>query len=507
MKTRTTGPLTVKSALLICGSGLTVGIAFQFFAWLYLPGIGLAISIATALIALAVTGIAFRKMNRLTAALMVATALIGGWIAIRSAEFVVAIDILAVIALLVLALWSLAYDTPLWQMRAREVVFAGIDTSLAALSGAATPIGTVFARRGESRFGAAAPYLRGAIVALPLLIVFGALLSSADAIFSDLISDVFPSLDISDTFADVLWALLFSWIAIGLALIAVQPRSETDSDEQVDSAWAVRRRERPRPDRYVEATVVLGAIAVLFFGFAIVQFAYLFGGNSQIEIAGVTYAEYAREGFFQLVVVTALTVAVIAAAMRIVGAIDDSRRHAVFNGLCWLLVALTLVILASALKRIGLYEDAYGLTRARFVSHGFALWLGGVLVLVAIQIQRRQQGLVLGGSVALAILALIVFNAVNPDARIAEYNLDRDRIDFGYIVELSPDAMPTVFDRVDVTALSKSDRAQLHEWVCLEFATQLEWQEWSRGYALGESAADASLSPTSETCRYWVDYL
>lgn len=507
MKKRTTGPLTVKSAILICGLGLFVGVAFQLFGWLYIPGIGLTIAIAATLVALAVAAFAFDKMNPLTATLLVATALVGVWIAIRSAEFLVAIDILAVLTLLALALWSLAYDTQFWRMRSAEVAYAVADTSLNALSGAGAPIGKLVERRGESRFGGAAPYVRGAAVAIPLLIVFGALLSSADAVFSDLISDLFPSMDIGDTFADVLWALLFSWIAIGLAVLAVQPKRRDESEERENATWAVRRRERPQKDRFIEATVVLGAIAILFVVFVIVQFAYLFGGETQIEVPGVTYAEYAREGFFQLVAVSALTVAVIAIAMRAVGSIEDPRRSTAFKALCWLMVALTFVILASALKRIGLYEDAYGLTRARYVSQVFALWLGAVLVLVAVQVQRRQQGIVLGGSIALAVIAVFALNAVNPDARIAARNLDRDRIDVSYITELSPDAMPTVFERVDPRTLSADDRRLLQQWVCWEFDADRDWREMSRGYSRGEASADAVLPPTDKACREaWRDW-
>lgn len=506
MKKRTTGPLTAKSALLICGLGLAVGVAFQLFGWLYIPGIGLVISIAVAIGALAFAAFTFGKLGRVTAALLAGTALIGGWIAIRSADFLVAIDILAVITLLTLALWSVAYDRPFWRMGGSDSAFALFDTMLDAIAGAPTPLKALVERREDAGSSRVAPYVRGAAIAVPLLVVLGALLASADAVFSDLLDDIIPSLDVGETFADVLWAIAFSWVAVGLIVLAVQPKKRDESVVREPATWAVKRKERPEKDHYIEAMVVLGAVSLLFLVFVVVQFAYLFGGAAQVEIPGMTYAEYAREGFFQLVAVAALTVAVISISMRIVGDVAEPRMRNAFKAVCWLMVALTFVILASALKRIGLYEDAYGLTRARFFGHAFALWLGAVLVLVAIQVQRRQKGLIVGGSVVLAVIALFAFNAVNPDARIAAHNLDRPRADFVYITELSEDAMPVVFDGVDIDKLSDGDEELLRWWVCGSFASDRDWREWSRGYGRGESSAEAALPVTEQDCESLSNY-
>ena len=104
------------------------------------------------------------------------------------------------------------------------------------------------------------------------------------------------------------------------------------------------------------------------------QLTTLFGGDEHVlRTAGLTYAEYAREGFAQLMVVAALTLGVIALARR-----DDRALRLLLGLLC----ALTLVVLASALKRLGLYEEAFGFTRLRLLAHGGILWLGGLFVLV-----------------------------------------------------------------------------------------------------------------------------
>ena len=109
-----------------------------------------------------------------------------------------------------------------------------------------------------------------------------------------------------------------------------------------------------------EWLLALGALNLLFAAFVAVQLAVLFGGDGYVlKTAGVTYAEYAREGFAQLVVVGVLTLAVVAAALRWARTGADARLlRALLASLC----ALTLVVLASALHRLSLYEEAFGFT-------------------------------------------------------------------------------------------------------------------------------------------------
>ena len=51
---------------------------------------------------------------------------------------------------------------------------------------------------------------------------------------------------------------------------------------------------------------MLFAVDVLFAVFAVVQVVYLFGGADTLAAIGMTYSDYARQGYFQLVAVVAL---------------------------------------------------------------------------------------------------------------------------------------------------------------------------------------------------------
>jgi hypothetical protein len=159
-----------------------------------------------------------------------------------------------------------------------------------------------------------------------------------------------------------------------------------------------------------------------------------------LDTAGLTYAEYAREGFNQLLVAAALTLAVVAAALRFS---PPGRRVAIRVAL-GVLCALTVVVLASALHRLDLYQDAYGATRLRFAANAGILFVAALLALVSAALVSGRFAWLPRASTATATLALLALVAVNPDLRIAERNLDRADTDERYLRGLSADAAPAL---------------------------------------------------------------
>ena len=121
----------------------------------------------------------------------------------------------------------------------------------------------------------------------------------------------------------------------------------------------------------VEVGTVLGLLGLLFLAFVAVQVRYLFGGAERVvSTAGMTYAEYARRGFFELVTVTAIALPTLLLAHWLLRA-DDRRGERTFGILAGTLVALLFVVMASALQRMYLYVDEYGLTQLRFYVTAF----------------------------------------------------------------------------------------------------------------------------------------
>jgi hypothetical protein len=292
--------------------------------------------------------------------------------------------------------------------------------------------------------------IRGLVVGGVLVAVFWALFASADRVFARITRNLLPNWDFGMLPARAVIFLFVALVTGAFVLAAVRgaPTWLGGMVSQLDKA-------RFRLGR-VEWMAMLGLLNVLFLAFAAVQLVVLFQGHEHVlRTAGLTYAEYAREGFFQLLAATALTVAVVCFAWT------RSRResradHIVMKALLGLLCALTLVIVASALRRLGLYEDAFGFTRDRLAAHAVALWLGGVVLAMLVAGAVGRTRWLFPAVTALTALAFLGFTAVNPDGAIARRNLERyaqtGKIDQDYLTHLSADAIPVLVEHKDPVA-------------------------------------------------------
>ncbi|MEH1130489.1 DUF4153 domain-containing protein [Micromonospora sp. CPCC 206061] len=307
------------------------------------------------------------------------------------------------------------------------------------------------------------------VVSVLLVVVFGALFAGADAAFAELVGRLLPDADLASN-VDNGWLFLFaSAVVVGAAYLLAGPPDLTGL-------------ERPAKARLgrLEWTLPLAALNAVFAMFVAVQLTVLFGGSKHVlRTAGLTYAEYARKGFWQLLVVTALTLAILAAAARWAPREQRGDRMLV-RVLLGGLATLCLVIVASALYRMHTYEEVYGFTRLRVLVSVCELWLGVVLAMVLAAGVRLRAGWLPRAVVGSAVAALIGLAALNPDRFIAERNVDRfeqtGRIDTAYLSNLSADAAPALDDLP----------APLRGCALQEIAHDLErepdgWREWNLG--------------------------
>jgi Domain of unknown function (DUF4153) len=306
----------------------------------------------------------------------------------------------------------------------------------AALAG---PRALPWAGRGAARLrGARATGLPVALtLTTALLLMFVPLLASADPAFGRLLDRVTPDPSAAGLNRTVVLFPLGALLALGAAFtLAAPPDLE-----------GMARPARARL-RSVEWAVPVTALVLLFAAFVSVQLTVFFGGSRYVlHTAGVTYAEYARRGFWQLLVVTALTLAVLAAAARWAPR-DASSERVLLRVLLGALAVLTLVIVASALHRMHTYQQAYGFTRLRVLVSACELWLGAVFLAVLAAGVRLRGSWLPEATVAAAIAALLGLVALNPDRFIADRNVDRyyraGRIDVSYLSGLSADAVPAL---------------------------------------------------------------
>ncbi|MCA1693843.1 MAG: DUF4173 domain-containing protein [Actinobacteria bacterium] len=289
-----------------------------------------------------------------------------------------------------------------------------------------------------------APLLRGSALGLILAVVFGVLFSSADRAFGQIAQDfLIPDWDVGLLPARFMAGLMTICFTGAYALVATTPVVERSGSPWASITGVMKERKHLRTAEWV---IPLTLVDLVFFAFVAVQITVLFGGQQHVlETTGLTYAEYARSGFFQLVVIAALVLGVIAAMVNFTKA-EASQSRRLMQGLLGVLCVLTLVVLASALKRLGLYEEAYGFTRLRFLVHVTIIWLSGVLVTVMVAGLRWEARWLPRVVVGLTALILLGVNLMNPDGFIARRNIERfeatGKIDVGYLSTLSLDAVP-----------------------------------------------------------------
>ncbi|HEX3275265.1 MAG TPA: DUF4173 domain-containing protein [Gemmatimonadales bacterium] len=275
----------------------------------------------------------------------------------------------------------------------------------------------------------------GLVLAVPVAMVFGGLLMQADPVFDRLMAGWLDG-DLSILAEHVGLVLLGSWLAAGLLRELARPTP--------DPARAA----APSVLGFTQVAVVLAVIDLLFLAFVAVQFRYLFGGSELVgELTGLTWAEYARRGFFELVTVAALALSLLLVADALVG---PGRRGGTrgFRGLAWLMLILLDVMLASALYRMRLYTVQFGLTELRFYTTAFMGWLVLVFGWFGATVLRGRRERFAGGAVLAGWLVLAGLNLLNPDGTIVQVNLARARggrpFDVAYAEGLSADALPAL---------------------------------------------------------------
>ncbi|RAO14647.1 hypothetical protein MED15_04298 [Micromonospora noduli] len=275
------------------------------------------------------------------------------------------------------------------------------------------------------------------VVSAVLLTLFGLLFSSADAVFANLVGGLLPDIAPAGVIGWLLRLALIGGGLLGGAYLVTRP-PDLEGLRPASS----------RPAHRLEWTLPLVLLDALFAAFVLVQLTVLFGGAGHVlRTAGLTYAQYARGGFWQLLAVTALTLLVIAIAARRAPKATRGDRLLV-RGLLGTLTVLSLVIVASALYRMQVYADAYGATRLRLVVSTIEIWLGLLFVLVGVAVARLRAEWLPRLVVGTAVLALLGLALLNPDRLIAERNVDRyletGRLDVNYLSGLSADAVPAL---------------------------------------------------------------
>jgi hypothetical protein len=279
--------------------------------------------------------------------------------------------------------------------------------------------------------------LLGLFIAAPFVILIGGLFVSGDAVFGKAVAEIFYFENLPDY---VSW--MIRDIIVGLYLLSggwmVYTRSR-------DSRGVRAGQSAESPDKTVLVTV-LSVLNLLFLAFIIVQVTAFFGGMDFVARQGITYADYARQGFFQLLAVAGIVFVIVLAVYR-----HTHLRETFSRILALALIAQTGVVIASAFSRLVLYIDTYGLTLSRYwamiIIIAVAVVLASVFISAIIKLDYEPviRTIFIGALILFPLLFL--FNA---EGFVVKYNFDRfvagktKILDVQYFAALSSDAVPAL---------------------------------------------------------------
>ncbi|MFZ5815283.1 MAG: DUF4153 domain-containing protein [Bacillota bacterium] len=333
----------------------------------------------------------------------------------------------------------------------------------------------------------AAGLFRGLLIAVPLLLLFGLLFMAADAVFARLVTNLFH-LDLPGLVEDLFGALFFAFLAAGFLRTALLRKPEP-LPELPDGALRI---------GPIETGVILGLLNLLFGAFVLVQVRYLFGG-AELVLATVdlTYAEYARRGFFELVQVAALVLPVLLGLHWLLPAQGVEQR--LFRWLGGSLVGLLFVIMASALQRMFLYQQEYGLTELRLYTTAFMGWMALLFLWFLATVLRGRRERFAPGALVSGLLVLASLHLLNPDGLIIRTNLAlherTGRFDAAYAASLGPDALPALLEALPRLDPASQEEVKRHLAERLDRLSDTDWRGWNWGRSQAWRAYQNTLPP------------
>jgi hypothetical protein len=328
----------------------------------------------------------------------------------------------------------------------------------------------------EGRWRQARAVALGAVIAVPLLVVFGALFASADEVFGNVLKNVF-AFDAETALSHTFLTIFCAAVAAGYLRWSLIARPGAATLPIAGASLGI-----------VPVATALGLVTLLFLMFVVVQLRYFFGGATLVEqTTGLTYAEYARRGFFELVTASGLVLPMLLGADHLVRGAQPAHLR-LFRSLAGVLLVLLAVVMASALGRMRLYVQAFGLSEIRLYATAFMVYLFGVFGWFAATVLRGQHGRFAFGALIQGYAVLAGLHVINSDAFIVRTNLHRvatvaERpFDTKYALSLGADAVPRLLEALPT--LPERDRCDvaaglLKKWGENEARPDGDWRGWN----------------------------
>lgn len=281
----------------------------------------------------------------------------------------------------------------------------------------------------------------GILVSLPILIIILMLLSSADTIFANGINQITHSvfnligqIELGDIFYRILLIALITIYIMAFVYNIYDMQEEQNENNQENSQ---RISNKISFDNIISNTI-LTILNFVYLIFCYIQIVNLFIGYSNLP--EYEYANYARQGFFQLMIVSIINLIIIFITTH--NKNEASKKQKKYLQIMNVMLAVfTVIILISSFMRMHLYEQAFGYTFLRLMVYFILITEAILIVPTVIYIFNNKIKLVKIYSIIILTMYIIV-NYSNINGMIVNKNislyleneeLSEKEIDFNYL--------------------------------------------------------------------------
>ncbi len=251
--------------------------------------------------------------------------------------------------------------------------------------------------------------LVGLLCAVPVLIVVVPLLVSSDDAFRGMLERIFANTGATVFKAGFGVAMSVFAISYGFALKAGRTAKEKESKfAGIENVYIIS---------------FLSAISVCYLLYLFSQLAYFFSAfKGFLPEGGITYAQYARKGFFEMCIIAVINLVLVFTALLLAKKQNGKACHGI-KALATFIGLFTLVIIATAISKMVLYIDAYGMTVKRLTTSAFMVFLAVVFISVILRVYLLKINVVKTALVTAGCIVLLL-GTVNVNRVCAKYNYD-----------------------------------------------------------------------------------
>lgn len=256
--------------------------------------------------------------------------------------------------------------------------------------------------------------LLGIAISLPVLAVILPVLSHADKGFAQMLDSVFRRIFDGGMFlqicVEITIVLILSSLLFGTVYGGMYQRN-------IDKSFCENYKEKSGEGVHIVPDVAVytfaGIIGFTYFLFIGFQAKYLFSACVGVLPESFTYAEYARQGFFELCGITAFNVFLLFLMNTFARTI--TRENKVLSVINIAFSMLTILLLITAMSKLGMYIAAYGFTIKRIQSSVFMIWLFLVLSMIICHQKKKiplVRWAVFSGAVLFTLLCVLPLDLI-----------------------------------------------------------------------------------------------